>query len=122
MVRSPANRPFHNLATIRELAEEGKIKFGNHSASRDAKTLDLDKVAVRKFILCLRSDHFFKRYPTQKCFDGREQLDCDAYKMSFDSKLLCENSTTGDLIFAKLGIHQQRDGKNIAIVSFHLDR
>jgi hypothetical protein len=122
MVRYQLNKPFYSLATIQELAEEGKFQFGNRTASRDAKTLDLNMQAVRRFILCLRPPHFYKRYPRLICFDGRAQLDCDAYKMTFDGKALCENASEGDRIFAKLGIYHRGIDDIVAVVSFHLDR
>jgi hypothetical protein len=122
VVRNQVNRPFHNLATLKKLAEEGKVQFGNQSAQRDAKTLDFDQETIRRFILCLRPDHFLKPYPQQKCFNGRAQLDCDAYKMNFNGKELCEDTSAGDLIFAKLGIHLISGSEKVAVISFHLDR
>ena len=122
MVRIQPGVPFYSLKKVQGLVAEKRFQFGNRSAARDATTLDLDIEAIRKFILCLQPIHFVKRYPQQKCFNGRAVVDCDAYKMSFDVESLSENTRTGDLIFTKLGIHQLRSGEIVAVISLHLDR
>lgn len=121
MVRNLPGSPFHSLVALQDLARAGKLKFANPRAARRAQELDFDKKAIFEFILCLRTMHFYKRYPSQNCFNGRAQLNADGYKMNFDGKALVESIETGDPIFAKLAIHNFSTGNTVAVISFHLD-
>ena len=41
--------------------------------------------------------------------------------MNFEGKALIESTDTGDLIFAKMAIHDFSCGNAVDVISFHLD-
>ncbi len=121
MVRNPRELPFHDLADLQRLVREGKMKFATGRAQRQATELNFDRKTLEAFILTLKPAHFLKRHPQMNCFSGRVSLDADAYKMQFVCTTMPESSTTGDLIYTKLGIHSLPSGDSVAVISFHLD-
>jgi stress response protein SCP2 len=115
--------PLYDLEQIKRVVAEGKVHLANERVERSLLALGWKVAKLHALLQCIDVEkHFHRSHTGMRAYDGRMELDVDAYKICFDEDQECEGARSRDCIFyMKLALREQRNGDVVAVVSFHLD-
>jgi hypothetical protein len=114
--------PLYDLDQIKRVAAEGKVHLANERVERNLLELGWSVSKLRALLQCIDAEkHFHRSHTGMRAYDGRMELDVDAYEVCFDEDRECEGKRSRDCFFyMKLALRELRNGDVVAVVSFHL--
>lgn len=114
--------PYYDLVSVQEAVRAGAWVLANKRAWHNATNLDWDSKTIEAFVCCLTARDFYKPYPAQGIFDGRETADADGYRMRFDEELLVRTRDRNCCEFwIKVCLLKKGKRNSVAVGTFHLD-